>query len=287
MATDAANRGSPLQVGLFQLIGLFQLTQRAESGNWCVADCMSNSTQLSLNGSSLIRLLSELTTSAAEHSFTGFGSRFGQLFALTDSLKLAEMHRGLAKTDFEPRDMEQTAIEAEFLRVQKKIVDSLSRRFIADDSDGVMRNLFPGLRAEASAAQLASYESYHGFYVNLQREIDREVQYLQSFTRDAVSGLSPELAQLVIIDSTLGDALAVHSRKLFALVPQLLGQRFEFLLQQHHQSLFNPEQDDVSSWTKTGGWLDRFRLDMHELALAELDVRLQTVLGLIEAINEH
>ncbi len=244
-------------------------------------------TDLSLNGSRLIRLLTELVSPAPQHSFKDFGRRFGQLFALSDSIKLADMHGGLARTRFEPRQQAPGTIEAEFLRVQKTIIDSLSRRFVDDSEQVSSRDMFPALRPQASPEQLSSYEPYQGFYVNLQRYMEREVHHLQSASRDAVAGLSPQLAQLVTIDTTLGDTLTAHSRKLLALVPQLLGQRFEFLRQQWPDNAEQAiAQDSCDTWLASGGWLHRFRLDTHDLLLAELDLRLQPILGLIEAANE-
>ena len=242
---------------------------------------------LSLNGSRLIRLLSELANPGVEHSFDDFGGRIGQLFALKDSLKLAEMHSDLSRVDFDQRPMDKEAIQAFFLDSRKSIVDAIGSRFVPVDDQRINRVQFPSLRANASAEQLSSYDSYQGFYINQQRQMDREVQHLLSYLRDAAAGLSPRLAQLVEIDTTVGEGLASQARGLFALVPALLGKRFEFLRQQHHQALFNPAQDDVALWLKPGAWLDRFRIDTYELLLAELDVRLQPALGLLEAIDEE
>jgi hypothetical protein len=242
---------------------------------------------ISLNSSRLIRLLSELAVTDVEHSYKDFGRRFGQLFVLKDSLKLAEMHSDLSQLGFEQRHIESAFIERQFLQQRKSIVDDISSYFIALDDSNSYRLQFPSLRIGASAEQLTNYAGYQGFYLNLQRVLDREVQHLHSYLRDAAAGLSPRLAKLVEIDITLGKALANQARSLLGLIPQLLGRRFEFLLQQHHQTLFNPADDDVANWVKSGAWLDQLRLDSHALLLAELDVRLQPAIGLLEAINEE
>lgn len=238
-----------------------------------------------LTGSRLIRLLGELAVTDIEPSAHNFGGRFGQLFALSDSISLSEMHGGLANTHFESYAVDTESVTAEFLAVQQRTVESIGRRFVGDSSERSPRNRFPALRPGATAEQLTTYSGYQGFYVTLQREMEREVQHMQSLARDAASGLSPQLAQLVVIDSTLGDTLAAHSRKLLAQIPRLLQLRFEYLRQQHHQALFNDRQDEPGEWLRPGGWLDQFRVDMHRTALAELELRLQPALGLLEAVH--
>lgn len=245
------------------------------------------STLIALHSSRLIRLLTELAVSEVEPSTRRFGDRFGQLFALSDSISLSQMHSELASTEFESRNVDIHALSQEGLAIQKKLVESISQRFVAETDKASARNRFPALREGANAEQITTYSSYLAFYANLQREMDREIQHLLSVVRDGASGLSPELAKLVVIDTELGTTLASHSRKLLGQVPRLLERRFDYLRQHHHQSLFDEAQDDCQSWIKPGGWLDTFRLDMHQTALAELDLRLQPAIGLLEAIQQH
>lgn len=245
------------------------------------------STLIALHSSRLIRLLSELAVSDVEPSTRRFGDRFGQLFALSDSISLSQMHSELASTEFESRHADINALSEEGLAIQKKLVESISQRFIAEPGKATARNRFPALREAANAEQLTTYSSYLAFYANLQREMDREIQHLLSVIRDGASGLSPELAKLVVIDTELGATLANHSRKLLGQIPRLLERRFDYLRQHHHQSLFDDQADDCQTWGKPGGWLDTFRLDMHQTALAELDLRLQPAIGLLEAIQAH
>lgn len=245
------------------------------------------SPQLSLNGSRLIRTLAELDVLDDEYSPKDFGRRFGQLFALTDSISLSDMHYELTKLRFEPREKQAEEIIENFVAQRQTLVDLISRNFLAGEEHRGVRNRFPAFRDGLKPEQLSSFDAYQRFYAALQRQMDFEVQHLQSYVRDGVAGLSSSLAKLVLIDTTLGDTLNGHAKRLFPVVPRLLAARFEFLRQEHYQALFNPEQDELANWITTGGWLDRFRLDCHSLLLAELDIRLQPVLGLIEALQEH
>jgi hypothetical protein len=123
--------------------------------------------------------------------------------------------------------------------------------------------------------------------VNHQREIIFKLNKLRADTRLAVSTHSARLAQLVALDTALEATLNVHTQKLFAGVPRLLGKRFDALYQQHQQTMTDQEPDDPQMWGEPGGWLVQFNREMQGLVLAELEVRLQPILGLIEALNEE
>ena len=241
--------------------------------------------QLSLSSSRLIRALAELDVLSDSAAVKDFGPRFGQLFALTDSIGLSDMHYELTKLRFQPREQAADTIIANFIDQRQALLELISRNFLAGQEHSRVRNRYPAFRNGLEPEQLCSFEPYQRFYAALQRQMDFEVQHIQSFVRDGAAGLSADLAKLVLLDSTLGDTLNGHARKLFPVVPRLLGARFAFLRQQHQQS--EPEHDQPTNWIKTGAWLDQFRLDCHKLLLAELDIRMQPVLGLIEAIEEH
>ena len=79
-----------------------------------------------------------------------------------------------------------------------------------------------------------------------------------------------------------------RERQLLLKIPQLLKSRFEHLFKDHQQKLADTEQtDNPMAWTQAGGWLARFCNDMQMLLLAELELRLQPTMGLIEAINDE
>lgn len=233
--------------------------------------------QVALNSSRLVRFLYSLAVSDIEPSHKDFAQRFGQLFDFSDSISLSALHEELASLPFEPREVASSSVQDEFLRVRKSLVQSIIRRFIAGEDGSIVRGGFPSLRPGASLETLLGFDAYQRFYLARQRDMEREIQLLQTHVRDAAMGLSPQLAQLVALDAALGDSLIVHRRKFLATVPALLQKRFEQLREQHaddNEALMPPV------------WLKHFAQDTQELLLAELEVRLQPLLGLVEAINE-
>ena len=68
----------------------------------------------------------------------------------------------------------------------------------------------------------------------------------------------------------------------------LLERRFEHLRKTHQLGLDAAQQQDAPVlWRQPGGWLDVFGKEMQEVLLAELEVRLQPVVGLIEAFSNE
>jgi hypothetical protein len=209
-----------------------------------------------------------------------FGQRFGQLFAFNDAMALSDMHRSLKRLRFELRPTEPNALKTRIEQRQQALAEQLQRQFFGCDQSQP-RYLFPPLKPQFTNEQLLSYGPYQRFYAALQRELEPEVQHLQSYAQDVAFGLSPELAQLVTIDRTLQEALASKARRIFAATAPLLERRFEQL---KNTAQAHAEQQ-TSQWLNAGGWLDQFRNEMHQAIIAELDARLQPCLGLADAID--
>lgn len=250
---------------------------------------------VSLNGSRLIRFLTELSVSDVEVPHKQFTERLGRLINFSDSIALSEAHGAAFKAEFVPDEVSteistdsssgvgKEAAKEEFLRVREALVQSIVQSFVPNAGSATVKLPIP--KADAPLETLKAFEPYHRFYAAHQREIDFKVQNLQSVVRDIASGSSKELAQLAALDGALGDVLSTHTRKLFAVTPKLLGKRFDSLLQE--QQLLGQQTDDPALWVKQGGLLDKFYKEMQGLLLAELDVRLQPVLGLVEALNQQ
>ncbi len=79
----------------------------------------------------------------------------------------------------------------------------------------------------------------------------------------------------------LGDTLALHSRKFFAAIPKLLARRYHYLVEQYYQPVSATDQSSVASLEIH----QRLSREMQGLLLAEIEVRLLPVLGIIEALN--
>lgn len=192
-----------------------------------------------------------------------FAQRLGRLIDLSSSVDLAETLAGLPRRPFEPAPEGAERAREDFLRVHEAMIN------------GVMRSLSPGRgpsrikwpQAEEGEPPL---EAYGKFYAANQREMDARVRGLQERVRDALAGAAPELAQLAALDAALGDALLVHSRRLFAGIPGRVRRRLQQLR----------EEKDSAPET-------RLQNEVQALLLAEVEARLLPVQGLIEALDDY
>jgi hypothetical protein len=133
----------------------------------------------------------------------------------------------------------------------------------------------------------AAYAPYRRLYEAHQREMELSIQPLRVNVREAVAKASPSLKKLADLDETLEKILRDRESKLLWKVPVLLRKRFEQLFKEHQQKLADAQQaDNPAGWAQAGGWLARFCNDMQMVLLAEVELRLQPTMGLIEAFKQ-
>ncbi len=237
-----------------------------------------------LERSRLVSLLTDLSASKLSSAEYNLAERLGHLVGLSGSITLAN---GLRKLPYEAgRSLldDAAVLHGEVLDSRERMINVIASSFNAEaDIHIKVPSATGGLRPEA----LQTYEPYQRFYTAHQVEMAVGVSNLRARVRAVMSGFCVELHQLAELDKTLDESLAVHTRKLFNVIPKLLEQRFKSLLQAHRQDMNGNVDNDLENWLDSGGWLDLFYRDMRELLLAEFDVRLQPVLGLLEALNEQ
>ncbi|WP_101759859.1 DUF3348 family protein [Oceanicoccus sp. KOV_DT_Chl] len=249
---------------------------------------------VALNDSRLVRFLTGLMAVDVDLSHQDFSQKLGQLLNFSDSITLSGMYEKLEKLEFQPEQQLQQAARQEFLRVRQLLLEFILKSFAPEES--LVRVKYPAPPAATVGGldisekdKLALYESYRVFYVSQQREMDLKIQYLTAAIRKMMNGWSIELAKLSLLDKTMSEMLAPHKRKFFAVVPNLMGKRFEHLFLEDQQ-LQLAIKNDLAADAETvnqgpPGWYPKLRSEIQQLLLAELDVRLQPALGLVEAID--
>jgi hypothetical protein len=238
-----------------------------------------------LDRSRLVSLLTELSLNKLSAADYNLAERLGHLLGLSGSINLAQALRQKPQQESVAANVDAEGLSNEVLVARKLMIQRVSRSF--DHEPNELANKVPTANVAIRAAALLTYDPYQRFYNTYQVEIGVEVQNLRIKVRKKVSDVSAQLAQLAVLDATLEQSLAVHNRKLFSVTPKLLEQRFKTLLKEHQQNSAHEIDSDPKDWLISGAWLDLFYRDMRELLLAEFDVRLQPVFGLLEALNEH
>lgn len=240
------------------------------------------SPRTSFDSSRLIRALSDLVSTDAAPPRQSFADRLGQWLDFADAIALFSALNGSTDAAGGPATAEHPALRDEFARVRGALLDSINTDGVL--TPGKARIRLPAPAWHASTPGAADYLPYHRYYLAHQRDMGAAIAPLRASVRAGLAQRAPALRQLAALDGVLDQALAPRERSLLATVPQLLGRHFEQLHQAHRSAL--PTPDDPARWLQPGAWLHTFCQDMRAVLLAELELRLQPVAGLLEALNE-
>jgi len=234
----------------------------------------------------LLRLLAELELADVAGSGVNLAERLGRLIDFGDSMRLsAELDR-IRRLQADPAAPEYDGgARQELLQLRLRLLQSVADSFAASAR---ARIKLPMPDQGGAPEKLLTFEPYHRFYAAHQREFEARIQSLQLRVRERLSATSSALARLAALDEMLRDTLSLHLRRQLALLPQLLGRRFDRLLRERSGAA-DPAAPAPSwdNWARPGGGLQEFLHDMRGLLLAELELRLLPVLGLLEAVDEE
>lgn len=220
------------------------------------------------SSSRLVRLLGDLASVEVEASKQDVAERLGEWLNVFDAITLHAAHQAIdAGNDKKPSDArlaKAPALEEEFHRVRTTLAKAITASD-APPGGNQTRNALP--QPEAALETDAGYAPHRQRYLGQQRQMVLRIEALRAYVRDAMTRVSPELGQLASFDAVMDERLGAREQKLLSTVPVLLERRFKHLR--------NTQQQDV------------FGLEMQEVLLAELEVRLQPVVGLIEAFSNE
>nr|MBL8410417.1 DUF3348 domain-containing protein [Dechloromonas sp.] len=240
-----------------------------------------------LNSARLVRVLASLAVAEVGESKLSFAERLGQWLDFTDAMSLfSALNEGAGGASAATKQGADAALFAEFDRVRRSLAESIT-------TDGVLnpgraRIKLPTPAPNASPESAADFSPYHRYCLAHQRDMGAAIAPLRAAARTVLAARSPALKQLATLDAVLEQALANRERNLLASVPLLLAKRFGNLYKAHRAAWEGPvETDDPALWMQPEGWLAGYCGEMQAVLLAELDVRLQPVAGLVEALGKE
>lgn len=246
------------------------------------------------NRSRLVRALADLAVADAPESKQSFADRLGQWLDFNGALSLYSVlnasvegaEKGLSGVPL----LTAAGAREEFARVRAGLVDSLA-------PDGVLRPgktriALPVPAPQVSAENAPDFAPYHRYYLAHQRDMTAGIGPLRANVRATLAAHSPALRRLAALDAVMDQALEARERKLLATVPGRLAKRFEQLFGAHRAARADTQvdtqlEDDPGRWMQPGGWMAVFCAEMQTVLLAELEVRLQPIAGLIEALDNE
>lgn len=247
--------------------------------------------RISFNSSPLIRALAELSIVDVPVLKAFPAEQLGQWLGVTDAIALFSALNPDISTRAETRPSDRSAegasIRAELSRLQIVLVNSMS----ADDAFQLGRQArmqSPPSQPDTPIETAAVFSPFRRYYLARQRDMTPPIGALRAKAREALATSSPALRRLAEVDAVLDRALGNRERELFATIPIFLERRFELLRKEHQQAqMETQDKDDPELWIQPGGWLATFFNDMRDVLLAEVEVRLQPVAGLIEAYGNE
>jgi hypothetical protein len=237
--------------------------------------------RIPLTGSTFIRTLVALNDISASEVPDAFAQRLAQWFDWTHAFSLSA-----ALSDTSERSPVRafgglgalSADERELARVRSALAKT-----IADAPAGGVeprRIGRPLAGAVAPTEMPADFATYRQRYTKCQLAMETQIVPLRRRLRSTLADRSPALAKLAELDSVMEQVVGAQERALLATVGGRLEPRFEQLrgVRQDEASPEHPSQPEP--------WLERFHQEMRALLLAELDLRLQPVEGLLEACRK-
>ncbi|MBQ0933863.1 DUF3348 family protein [Ideonella paludis] len=225
------------------------------------------------NDSLLVRHLASLAPGvpAPAPADPGVAQRMAQWLNVADAITLHAAQQSVAQTPTLPKAQQGKVAAADLQqaleRTRHTLRASITRREKTLDTE---------------------YPLYHQRYQDEQRRMEMSVQALREHVRQGLlAQSSPRLAQLVAMDTLLGQMLAAREQRLLAGVPSFLKTRYQQLRTQHQPAAADGPAQALVPVHPQAAWLAQFVNEFEQTLLAELDLRLQPILGLLEALAQE
>jgi hypothetical protein len=232
----------------------------------------------SFNSSGLIRFLADLNIAESGESRQTFAERLSQWMGWTDAISLSTVlgaaPGGNASGNASGNSQKTAAntgntVGASGACAAANATTETFHRVRAD----LQRYITGDAAFSAKTAFEREATPWRQAYQARQRAMETRIGALRAEVRAALAGQSQELARLAALDAVMERALAPRERQLLSTVPGLL--------ERHAQRLHK----EAGSAANPAAALDRPQLQA--VLLAELDIRLQPVEGMIVALDKQ
>ena len=244
------------------------------------------------NRSALVRVLSDTHPEVSDPNYD-FGERLGQWLDLSDALTLFSVLNTEAGKGTSVRPAEGD-LPAQLAGVRRTLSDSIHNDGVfSSERAGIPTSTPPRIPFPTSLPDSAAdFAPVHRYYLAHQRDMSAAITALRVEARKALAGQSAAGRQLAELDAAFERFLTARERNLLANIPILLSKHFDERYAEHRAAIANDiagkdadnSADDPATWTQPGSWLEAFCHDVQTVLLAELELRLKPVAGLIAAL---
>jgi hypothetical protein len=267
-----------------------------------------------LSSSTLIRLLHEHAGADGAEAKLTFAERLSQWLGWTDAIALSAVLNGSGSTPVPStvatgRFMPARGVLAEVDRVRTDLAHAIhTDRVIAPQPPARVKPAKTTKRPSAQALAAdppaappddpADFAPCRRQLTAHQRTMTERIATLRADVRLALTNQSAALGQLAAVDAVMDDALAAREKHVLSLVPALLERRFDKLLAENQAPADaavpepHPAQAESAAATPPAPpapppWRIACGREMQDVLLAELDLRLQPVQGMVDALDQE
>ncbi|MGI4779285.1 MAG: DUF3348 domain-containing protein [Janthinobacterium lividum] len=217
-----------------------------------------NTSSRGFSGSTLVGLLARLTDIPVPEPDRSISDRLSHWLRWTDAISLSSVLGGQPAAAAPSRAVALGGTEeAEVRRVHAALLKTL-----AEDGD--------------AATATTDFSPHRRRYVARQQAMENALGPLRGRLRSALAGRSAAMAQLAAVDMVMEQALSPHEQRVLATVPTLLEKHFNRL---RRAEVDRDESPDI--------WRAGFARDLQSVLLAELEIRMQPIDGLLEALHKR
>ena len=209
------------------------------------------------NRSALVRQLASWLPAPEEPSRQDLAERLGAWLNVADAIALASAHQTLPTLTSSRR----TASQRKSLGDPKADLDRVR---------GTLAQAIATPPHPPTAASDTEFAPHNQRYLDHQRRMEMAIDALRGHVRQVLAATSPQLAQLAAMDAMLDQMLGGREQRVLNGVPAIVKARFTQLRQ---------SQPDT--------WPTPFEQDLQQVLLAELDLRLQPVMGMVDAFGKE
>lgn len=242
-----------------------------------------------LNSAGLLQVLTELAVGDVASPRQSFAERLGEWLDFKDALALYAALNAAPVSSVTVPPSAVIRLAEDLARVRAELATTI----LADGPAQV--GLVPLSRSAArtdtvvSGADLtaaAPFAPFHRYYLAQQRSMAAGIAPLRLRVRAALGRQSAVLQQLAALDAVLDQALMAREASLLANVPVLLGKRFARLTEAQQSARGGAAMaTDFDPQTQANDWQAGFWAEMQRVLLAELDLRLMPVAGLVATLE--
>lgn len=244
-----------------------------------------------LNSSSLVVLLQQWTRVECERApQQDVAEQLSQWLSAVDAIQLSRALHAIGALPSET-EQQRPAVDA-------RAMDAVFQTAKADVMELISATLAPAkpMRGRADHTPVGepdlqgqiNFADHGQRYLGLQKQMGAKLVGLRAQMRQWLSKGSPALRQIAALDAVMEQILSAREHRLWASLPGYLERRLAHWYQKHQQTLQTSGQaDEPLRWRQSGGWLWAFEQDLQALLLAEMQVRLQPITGLLEAAHNE